>query len=157
MLTTEIGSTDRLVLDTHVWVWLLEGASDKLAPSLIPEIERAARDGRAAISAISIWEVAMLEQRGRLALSADLRTWVQASIAAPGLRILPLAPEVLIESTTLPDWTNGKGAPHKDPADRWIAATARRENAILLSADAEVLRYAKRGHVRAYDVKPRSA
>lgn len=57
------------VLDTHVWIGMVEGDGAALSTAAIEAIEKAARRGAVGISAISVWEVAMLESRGRISLS----------------------------------------------------------------------------------------
>jgi PIN domain nuclease of toxin-antitoxin system len=144
-----------LLLDTHVWLWYVEGVAAELSAPVRTAIERAAVDGRALVSAISIWELAMLEQRGTITLSAELQTWVATSRLAPGVRIVPLSPTVLIDGPRLPPWLKrGSSAPHKDPADRWIVATARQHAAVLITRDDEILHYAAEGHVRAFNARP---
>jgi PIN domain nuclease of toxin-antitoxin system len=107
------------VLDTHVWIWVVEGDRAALAPSAIEAISRAAKEGAVRVSAISVWEVAMLEAKGKISLSRPVDDWVQAALRAPGVSLLPLSPDIAIESTRLP------GAPGGDPADRILMASAR--------------------------------
>ena len=54
-----------LVLDTHVWIWLVIGDAT-LSADARGAIEHAARTGSVLVPAISVWEVAMLESRGRI-------------------------------------------------------------------------------------------
>jgi PIN domain nuclease of toxin-antitoxin system len=136
------------VLDTHVWIWLVEGVRAALSAAAIEAIERAAKGGAVWVSAISVWEVAMLEARGRISLSRPVGDWVQAALHAPGVRLLPLSPEIAIESTRLP------GAPHGDPADRILMASARHLGAQLATCDRESLAYAADGQLRVLDCAP---
>lgn len=108
-----------LILDTHVWIWMVEGDRTALSETAIEAIEEAARNGCVRVSAISVWEVAMLETRGRISRSRPLSEWVQSALHLPGVRLLPLGQEVAIESTRLP------GGPHGDPSDRILMASAR--------------------------------
>jgi PIN domain nuclease of toxin-antitoxin system len=55
--------------------------------------------------------------------------------------LVPLAPEIAVESSRLP------GTFHGDPADRIIVATARREGAILLTRDERIIAYGKGKHL----------
>jgi PIN domain nuclease of toxin-antitoxin system len=59
----------RLILDTHVWIWAVEGLTANLGSATTEAIEAAARAGSLAVSAISVWELAMLVKRGRLTLA----------------------------------------------------------------------------------------
>ncbi len=129
-----------LVLDTHVWIWLVIGDAT-LSADAREAIERAARTGSVLVPAISVWEVAMLESRGRIVLAAPLVQWVRAALAAPGLGLAPLEPEIAVESCRLPPPF------HDDPADRMIVATARVAGATLLTRDRRILDYGGRGHV----------
>lgn len=132
-----------LLLDTHVWIWLMEGANEEFAPSLQRVLRDADRDRQLLVSAISIWEVAMLDAGRRLQLSYDCRLWLEEALDAPGVRLEPLTPAIAVESTRLP------GAFHRDPADRILVATARLASATLVTRDERILAYAERGHLRA--------
>jgi PIN domain nuclease of toxin-antitoxin system len=135
--------TANLLLDTHVWIWLMDGAPGKLSPSTLQKIRHAAVKGQIYVSAISVWEVATLEAKGRITLSMDCRTWVDRALAAPGIQFAELTPAIAVDSTRLP------GTLHGDPADRILVATARSLNGTLLTRDGPILTYAEQGHVRA--------
>lgn len=137
-----------IVLDTHVWLWVAEGDRRSLAPRAVQEIEEASQRGDVLVSAISVWEVAMLEARGRISLSRPVEDWVWTALRAPGVRLLPLTPEIAIESTRLP------GSAHGDPADRILIASARVSGARLATRDRGILDYATGGHLAALDVTP---
>jgi len=139
MPTTE--ARRRLVLDTHIWIWLMEGMPE-LKPRLRKRIETVARDGEILVSAISAWEVGMLEAKGRITFDQDCAAWVKDALAAPGIRLVPLDPDIAVASTRLP------GSFHGDPADRIIVATARANACELATADACIDRYAKTGRLR---------
>lgn len=133
------------VLDTHVWIWVVEGDRKSLAPSAIETIEKAAEAGAVRVSAISVWEVAMLEAKGRISLSRPVDDWIHAALHAPGVRRLPLSPEIAIESTRLP------GAPQADPADRILMASARILGGQLATCDREILSYSQGGRLNVLD------
>ena len=122
-----------LLLDTHIWIWLMDGVADKIPTPVRTRIAAAAERGTVYISAISIWEVAMLQNRKRITLSVELRAWVDRALAAPG---------VAIDSTCLP------GMIHSDPADRILIATARSLNGAIVTRDRLILDYAQNGHVK---------
>jgi PIN domain nuclease of toxin-antitoxin system len=140
---TEERSPAALLLDTHVWLWLFEGAATELAPSIVRTLETAGRTRRLMVSVLSVWEIAMLEARRRVRLSMDCRTWVRRALQAPGLRLHGLTPAVAIESMRLP------GAIHGDPVDRMLVATARLTGATIVTRDSRILDYAAGGHVAA--------
>ncbi len=138
--------SDLVVLDTHVWIWVLEG-SERLPEGVVAELERAAEAGGILVSAIAVWELAMLESRGRLSLSRPVDDWVAAALGAPGTAYLDLTPTIAIEATRLP------GDPPPDPADRMMIASARVAGGRLATADVDILRYGEGGTVRTLDVR----
>lgn len=131
-----------VLLDTHAWVWLLNG-SERLGPKARKAIQRSLAEEAVLVSAISPWEVAMLVGKGRLVLDRDVGEWVHTALSLPGIRLEPLSPEIAVASTRLP------GTIHSDPADRMIAATARHLGSTLITADQLLLGYAKDGHLKA--------
>jgi PIN domain nuclease of toxin-antitoxin system len=137
-----------LVLDTHVWLWTVQGDRTHLSSAAIREVEEASRAGEILISAISVWEVAMLEAKGRLSLSRPVDDWVRAALRAPGTRLLDLSPEIAVESTRLP------GSVHGDPADRILVASARVTGGRLATRDGALLAYARQGHLAVVDATP---
>ena len=133
---------DLLLLDSHVWLWLVAGSPD-LSTEVRDEIERAAGAGALRIAAVSLWEVALLAWRGRIVLGKSISLWLDEALAEPSPTIDPLSPQIAVESYALPE------AFHCDPADRLIVATARVANATLMTRDRRILDYAARGHLSA--------
>ncbi len=136
-----IGQVSLVLLDTHAWVWLLNG-SERLGSKARKAIQQSMAEEAVLVSAISPWEVAMLVAKGRLVLDRDVSEWVQTALSLPGIRLEPISPEVAVASTRLP------GTIHADPADRLIAATARHLGSTLITADQLLLNYSKDGHLR---------
>jgi PIN domain nuclease of toxin-antitoxin system len=137
-----------LLLDTHVWVWSMEGDLRQLGRRAADGIRHAAGLGNVLVSPISAWEVGMLEARGRLRLAMDAREWVRRALTAPGVRVAELTPETVVDTARLP------GEIHRDPADRMLVATARRLGARLVTRDAALLAYAAAGHLSVLDATP---
>jgi PIN domain nuclease of toxin-antitoxin system len=131
-----------LLLDTHVWVWLML-ADEELTLDNRDVINAAAAVGGLRVAAITLWEVAMLASRGRLSLDLPLPRWIEAATSVSGLVIEPLEPRIAIESVQLPSQF------HRDPADRMIVATARVTGAVLMTRDRRILNYAGLGHLEA--------
>ena len=131
-----------LLLDTHVWIWLMNGDPALRGSPAVPAIEQAAREVRVGVAAISVWEVGMLEAKGRTILPMDGMLWIENALAAPGVRLIPLSPDIAIQSTRLP------GAFHGDPADRMLVATARCRGCLLVTRDQRILDYGEQGLVR---------
>lgn len=97
-----------ILLDTHALIWWADGDHQRLSAAALAaidqEIESAGRpDGSRGllVSAISCWEVAMLVNRGRLALSFDVEHWLALLSSHPALRLLALDPAVVVAATRL--------------------------------------------------------
>ncbi|HWD91410.1 MAG TPA: type II toxin-antitoxin system VapC family toxin [Verrucomicrobiae bacterium] len=129
------------LLDTSVW---LRAA---LFGQTLPEDARrimASSKADLAISIYSLWEAAKKHQKGKLQLPVDLAEWFKTAIP-PNLRVLPVTPEIIVESTRLPDF------PVNDSGDELIVATARVHNVLLLTTDTQLRGYR---HARIRYFKP---
>ncbi len=119
----------KLLLDTHVWVWCAS-TSSRLGPRARRAIESTANE--IWISPISTWEVILLSDRGRLSLDPDPISWLRAAFAAVPARETPLNHSIAIASRRI-------DLPHDDPADRFLAATAKFLDLTLVTADERLL------------------
>ena len=133
-----------LLVDTHTLIWMVEQAPE-LGPQAIEALNKAGRENRIAVSAITPWEIGLLVSKGRLKLGSDVMKWINDALARPGVRLAPLEPEIAVSSTRLPWEANG------DPADRILVATARHLGAALVTADSALLEFARQGHFVAMD------
>ena len=118
-----------LLLDTHVWLWSL------LAPERLREDTAAALEdpaNRLFLSPISVWETLLLVERGRIEVAEEPRDWITRVLAEVPLFEAPLTFEVAIASRAVV-------LPHEDPADRFLAATARLQRLTLVTADRRLL------------------
>jgi PIN domain nuclease of toxin-antitoxin system len=131
--------SEHFLLDTHIWVWLLNGDDKIQQSSVFSHIVAASQKNTLYLSTISIWEVAMLESKKRITFATDIASWIKDAISAPGLQVVQLLPEISIDSTHLP------GQFHGDPADRLIVATARYLKCQLVTLDRKILAYSKKG------------
>lgn len=130
------GYDGALLLDTHIWVWHLEGDVAQMTSDVVPLLNRSGAAGRLRVSDISYWEVAVKAAKGKLRFSVDTAIWLHRAEKAPGVRFLPLDREVLLLSTRLP------GAVHNDPVDRMLIAAAQLNNVPLVTADRLIIAYA---------------
>jgi PIN domain nuclease of toxin-antitoxin system len=122
-----------MLIDTHIWIWWVNGEAH-----LQPEYQAAiiaAQGTGIEVSIISCWEVAKLVENKRLALTLPILDWLNAALSYPGIRLLPLTPEIIVDSTQLP------GEFHKDPGDQMIVATARVHGLALMTMDKKILAY----------------
>ncbi len=130
-----MGSIETLiVLDTQIWIWWLHDPS-KLTKKALQAIEAAEANGGIRVSTISVWEIAVKNELGKIELPLEIREWFQRASVYPGMVIEPISAEDAIESTRLP------GNFHRDPADRIITAMARRYGVPLITSDLKIRKY----------------
>lgn len=120
-----------ILLDTHVWVRWLAPESRPLAGDVLATI--AAAD-RLAVSAISCWEVVCLYKRNRIDLRMDVARWLDLALAGSGIECLPITREIGAHAAALSEI-------HRDPADRFIIATAVLARCRLLTLDDTMRQY----------------
>ena len=119
----------KLLLDTHIWIWMV------LDPKrLSRRVARALDDAENGLwlSPISVWELLMLTQKGRVELNEDAVAWTRRTLEQLQLHEAPLTTEVALETSTL-------GLAHSDPSDRLIAASAKVFGLTLVTADAKLI------------------
>jgi PIN domain nuclease of toxin-antitoxin system len=121
------------LLDTHAWIWWL-ARDERLGPRLTAALDGLPAQERPFLSDISLWEVAMLFERGRLHFTIPFDQWLETAAHARTVRLLPITPAVAAEVAALPKTF------HRDPADRVIVATCRVLKLPLVSRDALITR-----------------
>lgn len=121
------------VLDTHAWVGWMMGSSDLSAP-VRDTLDALPRDNRPYLSAISLWEVAMLVELERLSLALPLTDWLERAAHPRTVRLVPITPAIAATTAALPSTF------HRDPADRLIVATCLELDAPLLTQDRLIMR-----------------
>ena len=126
-----------ILLDTHVLIWWLLD-SKRLSPGQIRRLQDLEnRQEPVAISAITLWEMAMLSARGRIDIAEPSDVWLDEIEKHSLIEVLPLTARIAAESVRLgPDF-------HNDPADQMIVATARVHGLPLMTADERIRRWAK--------------
>ena len=119
----------RLLLDTHIWVW------SQLEPDRLSRRVRAALQNPEVelwVSPISVWELLLLIEGRRVTVTGEPGAWVEDALRAGPFREAPLTHAVAME-------TRRVTLPHRDPADRFLAATARVLDLALVTADTRLL------------------
>jgi PIN domain nuclease of toxin-antitoxin system len=126
-----------VLLDTHILIWWLSDPRklSREQSRLLNQLEQAGEPAR--ISAITIWESAMLVHRGRIEVAASLDSWIGELESHPLLDILAITARIAAESVRLDDTFP------KDPADRLIVATARCHGLTLITADENIRSWGK--------------
>ena len=120
----------KLLLDTHIWIW-----NDVEPWKLSSEVQRelASPSNELWVSPVSIWEIVVLLEKRRIDLKQDFGTWVEGSIRDLQLNEAFLTLEVAQELrfTMLG---------HRNPADRFLVATAKVYDLMLVTADERLLK-----------------
>ncbi len=128
---------DTLLLDTHIALWLDTG-DDRLRSTtrgLIDDCWRAG--GTLCLSAVTIWEIALLVDTGRIELDLPIEGWVTRFFERPGITPVPLGHRAASRSY------QPHQLPHRDPADRLLIATAIDLGCPLVTYDERILRFGK--------------
>jgi PIN domain nuclease of toxin-antitoxin system len=115
----------KYLLDTHIWLRsLLE--PDKLDENIVQVLEN--KDNELFISPITVWETLILAEKGRIELSPSANEWIAEALRQSPVKEAKLSHAIAVKSRNIE-------LPHKDPADRFIAATAREHGLILITED----------------------
>jgi PIN domain nuclease of toxin-antitoxin system len=125
------------LLDTHILVWWRQDFKrlSKTQAQLLTNLEE---NGQvAALSAISLRELAKMIQQRRIEVDMPLEPWLADVASHPLLTLLPISPRIAAESVRL------GGDFHRDPADQIIVATARCHTLTLITADERIRRWGK--------------
>jgi PIN domain nuclease of toxin-antitoxin system len=120
----------KLLLDTHIWLWsVLE--PNRLSRRVAKEIQDSSNE--LWLSPISIWELIVLWQKGRMIPEEDIEAWIPKALRALPLQEASVTYEVARETGRL-------RLPHRDPADRFLLATAKVFELTLVTADDNLLK-----------------
>ena len=130
------------LLDTHVWLWSVDG-DRRLGAGSTRLLERAATHDRIRVSPVSFFEITALHATGRLRVIRPLDQWLHEALAQ--VRVAELTSEAAMDAGHIPRTALA------DPMDRLLVATARQHDATLVTADRAILAYARGGHVRVHD------
>ena len=131
----------KFLLDTHVWIWAQEDAS-QIGPRTRQLLVAPQHENH--VCAISTLELARLVDTGAISVFIALKDWVAGALRATQAQTIQVSHEIAMDAYALP------GAFHKDPADRILVAAARCHDLTLLTADQRILKY---GGVRSRDAR----
>ncbi len=119
----------KLLLDTHIWIWSV-GDKSRLKPSIHKALENSANE--LWLSPISIWELLILVEKGRVVLNVDVEEWIGQALKAAPLQEAPLTTEVALATREI-------RLSHHDPADAFLAATAKVFDLTLVTSDVRLI------------------
>jgi len=124
-----------IVVDTHVLIWWVND-NDRLSAAARKAFKQEQNgEGHILISAITAWEIALLAEKGRMALTMHVDDWLRKVAEIEGVRFVPVDNEVAVQSVRLP------GQFHDDPADRMITALARQYSVPVVTSDKKIREY----------------
>jgi PIN domain nuclease of toxin-antitoxin system len=123
----------KLLLDTCALLWLASD-DEKLSNHARQTIEQASM---VLVSAISAWEISLKFAQELLKLPVEPENWFERVLLAHKLTLRPIDTEILFAANRLP-WH------HRDPADRFIIATALKEKAPVVTGDSRFAQYGVR-------------
>lgn len=112
-----------LLLDTHVLLWLLAGEQERFGATTADAL----RERPAAVSAATVWEIAIKRSLGKLRAPAAL----VETVAAARLQLLPI-------TAVHAEYVAGLADLHRDPFDRVLVAQAQLEGLTLVTADKSI-------------------
>jgi PIN domain nuclease of toxin-antitoxin system len=119
----------RLLLDTHIWLWAVR-EPHKLSSAVHQALFDPAND--LYLSPISVWEVTVLLEKKRIHMQEDFGVWFRQTAHDLDLQEAELNWKIAHEMPfILPN--------HKDPADRFLAATAIAYDLVLVTADSKLV------------------
>ena len=119
-----------LLLDTCAFIWLAEGGGE-LSKEAILQINESRF---VYTSAITAWEISLLCSKDQLKLPMVPEEWFQQIIKSQDIQVINVTPEIAFLSNNLPRH-------HKDPADRFIIATAISHNLAIVTTDKKFEEY----------------
>jgi PIN domain nuclease of toxin-antitoxin system len=115
----------KLLLDTHTFIWWVD-EPEKLPKLVITSLENP--DNSLILSVVSVWEMQIKHQLGKLKLDIPLKTLIENQLATNNLQILTVELAHIWALGSLP-------LHHRDPFDRLLIAQTMVEDAFLVSKD----------------------
>ena len=127
-----------ILLDTHIWLWLMSGASKAVSPRLRALVDELTPHAGVRVSAITLWEIGMLVSKNRIVFDGDAKEHVYRALRELHIGIEDITAEIAMNGALL------VGDIHGDPADRILISTAKNISATLITHDKNILSYSKK-------------
>ncbi len=120
----------KYLLDTHIWFWSYIESN-----RLSSRVARTLADSHNELwlSPVSVWELTILIRKGRFRVQPDISTWVKKSMSDLQLIEAPLTVDVALAIPSI-------NFSHGDPADQFLAATAKVFDLTLITGDDHLLK-----------------
>ena len=125
-----------LLLDTHTWIWTVEGNPRRIGRQARRLLSRAQSDGNIHVSPVSCFEITALHASGRLRLTRSPAQWIRDALEVYGVRVAEMSVDVALDAGSI------TRAALADPLDRLLVVTARQLDATFLTSDTQILAYA---------------
>ncbi len=122
----------KFLLDTHIWLWS-SLQPNRLSLRVARELDNP--ENELWLSPVSLWELRPLYDKGRVRLVPDALNWINESLVRLNMREAPLTFEVALAVSAI-------NLPHNDPADGFIAATAKVFGLTLVTSDELLIKLA---------------
>jgi PIN domain nuclease of toxin-antitoxin system len=123
----------KLLLDTHIWLWS-HLAPEKLSRRVARALENPSSE--LWLSPISIWELVTLSANRKVVLDEEVGAWVRRAMEAAPMQEAPISHDIALA-------VGDVALPHRDPADRFLVATARVLDLTLVTGDRRILDHAR--------------
>lgn len=120
----------KYLLDTHIWLWT-SMQPDRLSSRLAKIL--ADPQNELWVSPVSVWELTILCRKGRFRVHPDIPIWVAKTVSDLRLTEAPLTIEVVLALSSI-------SFSHGDPADHFLAATAKLFDLTLVTADEKLMK-----------------
>ena len=124
----------RVLLDTHTFLWWLDG--DRRLPAKVRRLIEN-RETEVLVSAASAWEITTKARLGKLPEALEVASDVARCIFDQGFDSLPISVPHAQRAGNLP-------GPHRDPFDRMLIAQAQTEDLDLLTNESSFELYGVR-------------
>jgi len=119
----------RLLLDSHIWLWSFD-SPERLSRRVRGELANSRNE--LWLSPLSIWELLLAAEKGRIEIDRPAGEWIRRALSSYRFQEAIVTNEVVLE-------TGNVKIVHRDPIDRFLAATARAFDLTLVTADRKLL------------------
>jgi PIN domain nuclease of toxin-antitoxin system len=119
----------KLLLDTHIWIWsVLE--PQRLSRRVAAQLDNSQNE--IWLSPVSIWEAMLIHRKGRLKVAEGFTTWLTRALTITSFHEAPFTFDVAQALSTI-------SLPHADPADLFLAGSAKVYGLTLVTSDRNLL------------------